>query len=244
MLLALAFALAADPPLEEDVDETVIVTGDLEVQMARDKLALKLRDEGYRRNERQGDYTVFKADTPWYPQVWLHDDGWVSLRRQPPRIHSPGHAFADQGTLLNYLWCVPTLMTACVSVGGWAIGTRKYVAVKSDVLDSTREEVRKVNDAVVRQHLGQRLYKDIPGDLDRIWRDPSVPAVDRRRLIFAYWDSRLENDAGYAAKQAIQSFIVGVVQAGTEPYPHADLDALNAQRTSTKALSLPGMSSR
>ena len=131
-------------------------------------------------------------------------------------------------------------MTACVSVGGWAIGPRKYVAIKADVLDSTREEVRKVNDAVVRQHLGQRLYKDIPGDLDGIWRDPNAPAVERRRLIFVYWDSRLENDAGYAAKQAIQSFIVGVVQTGAEPYPPAELEALNAQRTSERALNLSG----
>lgn len=250
MLFVLALALAADPPPPEaavlgddDVDETVLVTGELEVKKARDELTLKLRSEGYRRAERHGDYTVYKSDIPYHPQVWLHDDGWVSLRRQPPRIHSPGHAFADQGSPLNYLWCVPTLMTACVSVGGWAIGPRKYTAIKADLLDSTRSEVRKVNDAVVRQHLGQRLYKDIPGDLDKVWRDASVAPDVRRRLIFVYWDSRLENDAGYAAKKAIQSFMIGVVQASAEPYTAAELAALNADRTSERPLVLRGVAS-
>ncbi len=245
MLLVLALAFAADPLPpdvviigDDEVDETVLVTGELEVKKARDELTLKLRTEGYKRAERHGDYTVYKSEVPYHPQVWLHDDGWVSLRRQPPRIHSPGHAFADQGSPLNYLWCVPTLMTACVSVGGWAIGPRKYTAIKGDLLDSTRSEVRKVNDAVVRQHLGQRLYKDIPGDLDKVWRDTSVSPEARRRLIFVYWDSRLENDAGYAAKKAIQSFMIGVVQASPEPYTAAELASLNGDRTSERPLVL------
>ena len=249
MLLVLALALAADPPPppeavvlgDEEVDETVLVTGELEVKKARDELTLKLRSEGYKRAERHGDYTVYKSEIAYHPQVWLHDDGWVSLRRQPPRIHSPGHAFADQGSPLIYLWCVPTLMTACVSVGGWMIGPRKYTGIKGDLLDSTRTEVRKVNDAVVRQHLGQRLYKDIPGDLDKLWRDAGVAAEVRRRLIFVYWDSRVENDAGYAAKKAIQSFILGVVQASPEPYTAAELASLNADRTSERPLVLAGL---
>lgn len=262
MMLVLALALAAEPaaapaatpspaevtPDEEpiilgddSVDETVIVSGDIEVRKAREALALKLRSEGYKRAERRGEYTVYKPDVPYHPQVWVHDDGWVSLRRQPPRIHSPGHAFADQGSPLNYLWCVPTLMTACVSVGGWTISKRKYSGIKSDLLDSMRPEVRELNDAVVRSHLGQRIYKEIPADLEKIWGDRSQPAAERRRLLFLYWDSRLENEAGYAAKKAISAFIVGVVQASAEPFDTAELAALNADRQSAEALKLPGL---
>ena len=261
MMLLVALALAEDPapavaptspteaapteaPLvigDDEVDETILVTGELEVQKAREAVVLRLRDEGYKRSEREGDYTVFKSDTPYHPQVWLHDDGWVSLRRQPPRIHSPGHAFADQGSPLNYLWCVPTLMTACVSVGGWTIGPRKYGAIKSDILEATRPEVRKLNDAIVRNHLGQRIYKDIPTDLDKLWRDASQPAEVRRRLIYLYWDSRLENESGFAAKKAIRSFMLGVVQPSAEPYTAVELGGLNADRQSLAALELPDL---
>ena len=244
MLLLLALALAEDAPTpptppapEEEVDEVMIIY-DREVARARDALKLKLREGGYKRSERHGDYTVFKNDTPWHPQVWVHDDGWVSLRRQPPRVHSPGHAFADQGSPLNYLWCIPTLMTACVSVGGWAIGERKYSAIKSDVLEGTREEVRALNDAVVREHLGQRLYRDIPTDLDTIWRDTTQAADVRRRVIFLYWDSRVENDAGFAAKEAIRAYILGVVQTSAEPFTPEELQALNDARQSLDGLKL------
>ncbi len=246
MLLALALAFAEDAPPtpsppagDEEVDEVMIIY-DREVGRARDALKLKLREEGYKRSERKGDYTVFKNDTPWHPQVWLHDDGWVSIRRQPPRIHSPGHSFADQGSPLNYLWCIPTLMTACVSVGGWTIGERKYSAIKSDVLEGTREEVRALNDAVVREHLGKRVYRDIPNDLDIIWQDSAVAAQERRRLLYLYWDSRLENDAGFEAKEAIRSYILGVVQSSAEPFPAAELAELNDSRQSTSPLVLNG----
>lgn len=267
MMLLLPFALAADPapaappavppptapapptaaaeaPAPPDDPGTygqadVLVYGDLEVKKARDALTETLRDEGYKRIERKGEYTVFKPDVPWHPQVWLHDDGWLTLKRQPPRIHSPGHAFADQGSPLNYLWCVPTLMTACVSVGGWMIGERKYTAIKSDLLDATRGDVQQLNDAVVRQHLGIRVYKDIPTDLDKLWRDPAQSTAVRRRTIFLYWDSRLENDAGFAAKAAIESFILGVIQPGADPFTAAELGQFNATRISEAPLTLP-----
>ncbi|MSQ00426.1 MAG: hypothetical protein EXR71_00865 [Myxococcales bacterium] len=244
--LVLAAALAAEPGApfilgDDDVDEEVLVTGEADVQKARDALTLKLRSEGYRRHERNGEYTVFKAETPWHPQVWVHDDGWVSLRRQPPRLHSPGHAFADQGSPLNYLWCVPTLMTACVSVGGWTISKVKYHAIKSDLLESVRGDVRTLNDAVVRSHLGQRVYRDIPRDLDQLWRDVTQPPEVRRRLIYLYWDSRLENEAGLVAKRAIRSFILGVVQPGPDPFVAAELATLNAARQTLDPLLLPGV---
>jgi hypothetical protein len=257
MLLLLALALAADDPApteatppaappvpvegaapgDDEADEVMIIY-DRQVERARDALKLRLREEGYKRSERRGEYTVFKNDLPWHPQVWLHDDGWVSLRRQPPRVHSPGYSFADQGSPLNYLWCIPTMMTACVSVGGWTIGDRKYAALKADILEGTREEVRTLNDAVVREHLGQRLYKDIPTDVDTIWRDGTQPAEVRRRMIFLYWDSRVENEAGFAAKEAIRSYVLGVVQPSAEPFTDAELAALNDGRQSEAPLVL------
>ena len=207
---------------------------------ARDELFLSLREEGYVRHERQGDYTVFKNDVPYMPQVWLHDDGWITLKGQPPRIRSPGHSFADQGSALNYLWCVPTLMTACVSVGTAALGPRQLQTVREDVVTASRDEVQRLNDAVVRQHLAQRLYKDIPGDLHAIWTDPALSAAERRRKLFLFWDSRTETDAGNEAKAAIRAFLVGVVQASAEPFAVEELASLNAGRQSKDPLVLPG----
>ncbi|MBM4389643.1 MAG: hypothetical protein FJ090_00865 [Deltaproteobacteria bacterium] len=248
MIITLALAWSQDAPAEpppapiavgdDEVDETVIVTGEAAVLRARDELVLKLRGEGYVRHERDGEYTVFKNDTPYLPQVWLHDDGWLQLKAQPPRVHSPGHSFANQGSPLNYLWCIPTLMTACVSVGSAALGPRQLQTAREDVVDATRPEVQKLNDAVVRQHLAQRLYKDIPADLERIWGDQAAPAIDRRRTLFLYWDSRTETDAGMAAKEAIRAFMKGVVQQSADPYTPGELEALNGARQTGNPLVL------
>jgi hypothetical protein len=226
---------------DDEVDETVYVTGDAAVMKARDDLALKLRSEGYKRNERSGEYTVFKNDIGYRPQVWVHDDGWILIKPQPLRIRSPGHSFADQGSPLNYLWCIPTLMTACVSVGSGALGPRQYDGVRGDLVDSTRNEVARLNDAVVRSHLSRRLYKDIPADLEKIWGDTAQSAVERQRLVFLFWDSRTENEAGKAAREAIKSFILGVVQPSADRFTTESLAALNAKRTSLDPLELPGL---
>jgi len=242
MLIWVATAWSQEPPLrgDDEVDETVIVTGDAAVMRARDELFLSLREEGYVRHEREGDYTVFLNDVPYMPQVWLHDDGWITLKGQPPRIRSPGHSFADQGSPLNYLWCVPTLMTACVSVGTVALGPRQLQTIREDVVTATRDEVQTLSDAVIRQHLAQRLYKDIPSDLQAIWTDPALSPAERRRKLFLFWDSRTETDAGNEAKEAIRAFILGVVQSSATPFTAEELSALNGKRQSAAALVLAG----
>ena len=225
---------------DDAVDETMIVTGDAAVMKARDDLSLKLRSEGYKRSERSGDYTVFKNDIGYRPQVWVHDDGWILVKPQPVRVRSPGHSFADQGSPLNYLWCIPTLMTACVSVGSGALGPRQYDGVRGDLVDATRPEVARLNDAVVRAHLSRRLYKDIPADLERIWNDDQQSVAERHRMLFLFWDSRTDTDAGRSAKDAIRAFLIGVVQSSANPYATAELATLNATRQSVDPLALPG----
>ena len=52
----------------------------------RAELYEALVEEGYTRRRRRGDdRTVFLSEDPWKPQVFVHDDGWVYFRRQPPR---------------------------------------------------------------------------------------------------------------------------------------------------------------
>lgn len=235
-LLWTALALAQDPAQEDEVDAEVIIEAD-RIALARAAVVESLRAEGYSRSARQGEYTVFKNKVPYKPQVWLHDDGWVSLRRQPPRVHSPFRSFADQGSPAEYLLCV-IMPTACVSVGGWLIGERKLARQEQEVYDATREEVKALGDAVARRHLDQRLAEDIPRDLQAIWTNPELPADTRRALLFAYWDTRTETRAGLEARAAVRDFLVGVVQASPEPFGAGELEALNARRHSAEPLDL------
>jgi hypothetical protein len=227
------------PPVEEDIPgETIIVYDTAEVVRARDALTQGLRKEGYARHEREGDAEVFKHSVPWHPQVLVHDDGWIEFRNQPPRIHSPGKSFADQGSLLNYLWCVPTLMTACVSPGTWIVSRNKVNEVKGDTLDAIRGQTLSFGDAVMRARLQGRLYDEVPKLLAKTWADTSVPAADRRRALFQFWDSRVEGEAGDRVRAAVEAFMIAVVQASKEPYGAEELATLNASRRGARALQL------
>lgn len=230
LLLALALAQDAPPasppaPPPERADETVVIWADPAVARARDALNLALRDEGYVRTERLEDRTVFKSSSPWKPRVILHDDGWIYLRREPPRVHSPGKSFADQGSPAAYLWCV-IMPTACVSIGGWVVGEKKLNTIEGRVLEATRDEVEALNEAIARHALARRLNDDIPADLERIWGLPDPPEV-RRRLLFEYWDSRTDTEAGAQARRAIEAFVRAVVQTSPTPFTDAELAEFN-----------------
>lgn len=227
-------------PIDDEVPgETIIVYDTAEVVRARDALSQGLRREGYARHTRVGDTVVYKHAIPWRPQVVLHDDGWIQFRNQPPRIHSPGKAFADQGSLLNYLWCIPTLMTACVSPGTWVVSPNKVDEVKGDTLDAIRRESLSFGDAVMRARLQGRLYEEVPRLLEKTWAEADVPAAQRRRAIFEFWDSRVEGEAGDRVRAAVEAFMIAVVQGSKDPYTREELDGLNAGRRGERALDLP-----
>lgn len=221
------------PPADDAADdaapgEVVEVYGQAAVDRAKAALNQKLKDEGYRKGVHQDDHTVFRSYQPWKPQVVVYDDGWVYLRRQPPRVHSPGHSFADQGSPAAYLWCV-LAPTACVSIGGWMVGSRKYEAMEGDILDATHAEVNALNEAVAARELARRINTDIPTDLDHIWK-LDLPAERRRALIFTFWDTRNDDRAGDTARDAIEAFIRGVIQQSPDAYTAAEITSYNAER--------------
>jgi hypothetical protein len=238
-MLAVRLALS-HPAMAQDIpEEDVVVYPDRQEAEARAAITTALKEQGYRRKERVGDAIVYKNDAPWKPQVWLHDDGWVDLRRQPPRIHSPVASFADERSKLWYLLCVPTLMTACVSPGGWLLGERKLVPLEEKALEAIHDDVARLNDAVARRHMQGRLYDQIPKDLEAIWASADPP-VARRRALFAYWDERTETPDGMAARQVIVNFLDGVVQVSGDRFTAAELAELNGQRRSRAPLVLEG----
>jgi len=223
---------------DDDVDATVTVWGDSRVAAARAALNQSLRDEGYRKGEHRDDRTIFRSYTPWEPRVIVHDDGWVYLKREPPRVHSPGWSFGDQGSKANYLWCI-IAPTACVSVGGWMVSPKKLEAAKSDVLAATHDEVVALNDAVARHYLELRLNEEIPADLERVWAAP-IPAGERRELLFQYWDSRVDDAQGDMARRAVEAFMRGVVMQSSDPYTPAEISDMDGRRTCARSFVLIG----
>lgn len=205
------------------------IFADPAVARARAQLFQDLKDQGYRKGDHKDDRTVFKSYVPYHPRVIVHDDGWVYLQREPPRVHIPGKTFADQGAPANYLWCI-LAPTACVSIGGWLVGPRKYQAMEGDILDAVHQDVNKLNDAVARKQLELRVNNDIPADCDRIWGQ-ELPAESRRRLLYTYWDTRLDTPEGDVARAAIMRFIKGVVMQSGAPFSAAEVAEMNEHRS-------------
>lgn len=242
-ILLASLARADDAPAPDSSSEpevppsaTIVIEAD-RIRRAREALFQTLKTEGYTRKERVGEYTVFKNTSPWKPQVWVHDDGWVSVKRQPPRVHSPFHTFSDQGSPAEYLLCV-IMPTACVSMGGWLLGEHKYERQEQLVLDSTHAQVRALNDAVAREALSNRVEEQIPADLDRIWQDGARSVADRHLLLYTYWDTRTDTEEGDAARQAIENYLDAVVQTSQNPFTDEELTALNTRRQSELPLHL------
>jgi len=139
------------PPVGARVaGEEIDVQQSQEVLRKRAELYEALVKEGYVRRLRRNERTVFLSEDPWKPRVIVHDDGWVYFRREPPRLHAPGRSFTDQGSPAAYLLCI-IMPTSCISVGGLLVSPRKMGAVTADVMDSTRDKVRAMNDAVARR---------------------------------------------------------------------------------------------
>ena len=242
-ILSLARAEDAPPPPPAEDGTIVIEEGSPEELRRRAELFQELRDGGYRKGKRRGDFTVFNSYVPWEPRVLVHDDGWILVKRAPPRIHAPGRSFADEGKKREYLWCL-IAPTACVSVGGWVVSDAKLGPRIAEVYDRTHDEVRSLNDAVARRAMETRLNTQIPADLEAIWGRADAPVEERRRLLFLYWDTRTDTPEGDAAREAIHAFLEGVVQVSATPYTPEELERLNAGRTSREALSLSAGATR
>jgi hypothetical protein len=228
---------APEPAPSPDDDTLVIEEGSPEELRRRAELYQELRDNGYRKGKRKGEFTVFNAYVPWQPRVLVHDDGWILVKRAPPRIHAPGRSFADEGKKREYLWCL-IAPTACISIGGWVVSDAKLGPRIAEVYDRTHDEVRSLNDAVARRAMEARLNTQIPEDLEAIWGRAEVPVEERRRLLFLYWDTRTDTPEGDAAREAIVAFLDGVVQVSATPFTPEELARLNGGRSARDPLAL------
>ena len=107
---------------------------------------------------------------------------------------------------------------------------RPNPARKAAFLDATRDERVGVAGRARTRQLAAAAAA-LPGRLDEIWRDTSVPAAERRRRLFALWDECADDGDGAAARRAIVDFVRARLPRGGEGgYTDAELLELNRGR--------------
>jgi hypothetical protein len=236
MLVLLLAGLA----MADDADETVVVEGD-RVAAARQALAAKLADEGYSRSVNRGDMVVFKPDDGWKWRVRVHDDGWVDMKKSPPRIHAAGADFASDNAN-PALWALCLIRPdRCIDPGTNLVQVTDARVVKRQgerMADAIDPEVRGLRDAITDQATEHRLYVELPAQCAQIWGDAAVPAADRRAALFDLWDSRADTSAGNGARDAIAAFLRSEVQGSADKFTDDELAAFNARRHTTAELVL------
>jgi hypothetical protein len=245
MLFLLADAWAADPPAppaEAAAPEgTIIVEADA-LKRAMAQISAALAAEGFERQRDDGDSTVFLNRDTWKGRVRVFDDGYWLWEHQPTRAHAPGQDWGDEGPGWTYALCV-VAPTSCLSPSSRLVSVsdgRKLALYQEQIALTVHDPVealRKLREAEGRR---DRLANGIPADCAAIWSDPKLSAIERRAALFAFWDSRTDTPAGRDAQVAIVAWIDDTVQASADAFTAAEVDAVNARRSSA-ALFDPGI---
>lgn len=225
-----------------------VIVSDQAVQQAKKAVEQDLEAMGYERKRRRGSFTIYDHPTNWKPRVLVHDDGFIVIRRQPPKIQRPDipGAWWDKHSAANWLPCL-TVPTLCVRVGGMVIAPRKLAHQKEAVVEATEDDMRAFVDALTMEALYNRIYEDLPTELDSLWldgRDPNDGRTlssfeERRAAILALWTSRTDNEYGDAVREAIELYMVYVVQVSDHPFTDEEIARVNATRTCQRELVLP-----
>ena len=245
LALASAPAWAQDPPapapapppaspvgaVEPEPGE-LIVYGDLEIARARADVVRDLKALGYKSGKRKDGYTVYRPESPWRPSVRVYDDGFIVLKRTPPRFMPPG----DPNKKINYLWCVPPFTPMCLRIGGVVVSKRKLQPQKARVANALEPELRDWRAAVAAKAMAERVGETLPDQLDALWGegvalDPQAPRVvapaDRRAAILELWRSRTCTPEGAQVREVVALFLAFEVQAS--PFPVTRAEARRAQ---------------
>ena len=253
LALASAPAWAQDPVAPERPAEAapgapapgeIIVYGDLEIARARADVIRDLKALGYKGGKRKDGYTLYRPESPWRPSVRVYDDGFIVLKRTPPRFMPPG----DPNKKINYLWCVPPFTPMCLRIGGVVVSKRKLQPQKARVANALEPELRDWRAAVAAKALAERVGETLPDQLDALWGegvspDPSAPRVvsptDRRAAILELWRSRTCTPEGAQVREVVALFLAFEVQASPFPVTRAEASAAQAGNLCGARLDLP-----
>lgn len=248
MILALlGWALAQeDPPAPEEpaVSRTIVVYSREQVEAAREEVIEDLENMGYTRRIEKDGAVVMRHDQPWKGEVWLHDDGWMRIKRQPVRIEAPASAFGPRNSAGSWAGCI-LLPFRCIRTGGQFVSKRKFIAQETRAAEHVVEQVAAWSDKVADFRVTEKVDA-LPARMDALWND-GVPlegeghlaTVDERKLaLLSYWESRTDNPWGEAVREAVESFLVGVVQDSETPITPDELMAFNRRSRASRPLVL------
>lgn len=226
---------------DDDVSETVIVED--AVRRARDAVIQELTDLGYERRVDRDGRVVLKHRDTWKGKVVLYDDGYIQHRRQGVRIIEGPAKELPKGT--RWLPCV-IVPTACVRTG-LTVGKRKLDAQRQRTLRAIEPELLELGDRLADASVAEVLMV-LPGRLEALWNE-GVPLAGsarlstyraRRAALLDYWESRTETDWGNQIRDAIESFVNGVVQVSDHPFSSREVDRFNERRSTTRAFGVRG----
>ncbi len=237
---------------EIEVSEEVIVYGQLRVDQARQKVIDDLSDLGYSKVIEKDDAVVLRHESAWKGDVWLHDDGWMRIKRQPVRVEAPGTPWGKKNSAGAWMGCIlyPFL---CVKPGGQTVGTRKFRGVESRTASAVQGDVEEWAARVADLAI-DRKAEELPDRLQRLWDDgvplavdlgasapsssgedaveapgwdPIETPADRRAAILEFWGSRTDNEWGEAIREVVERFCRGVIQHSEHPFTEAEIRAFN-----------------
>ena len=199
-----------DSRKEEEPPE-IIIFGEREVDIRREKLEHQLYENGYREGIQKEGRTVYRPETSWKPSFVVYDSGFVELKRTPPRFES---YLKHRNDIWRYLACVPPFTVMCIDVNGWMINERKLRHAKEDIVVKTHDNIVDWQQALEKMTMEERIHNSIPFMLDMVWQQGILPdgtkittSKEKLEWIFAFYDARLCNDYGVMVRDVIETYI-------------------------------------
>lgn len=246
-LLLAAFAQSDDDggsdASEPRVSEEIIVYSELRAQQAKEKVMRELEDLGYEKTIEKDGATVMRHAETWKGEVWLHDDGWMRVKRQPVQYRVPKGPMGP-------ITCV-LVPLACLKTGGQMIGKRKFMAVETRVVGSIDPDVREWGDRLADVAV-DRKTEALPRKLEQLWHEgvPLDPPAEgeepvllstveeRKAAILRFWETRTDNPWGERVRETVEAFIRGEIQGTDDEFTEAELVAFNRRSRAGRELDL------
>ena len=241
LLVGLALAQSTEEP---EASEEVIVYGRMRVEAARQEVIDDLGELGYSKIIEKEGAIVLRHDSPWKGDVWLHDDGWMRIKRQPVRVEAPKTPWGKKNSPGAWLGCI-AYPFMCIRPGGQTVGRRKFMAVETKTAAHVGDEVSTWGDRVADLAADQKAG-GLPDRLYALWEhgtplrgDQSLATpAERRTAMLAYWESRTDTVWGERLRATVEAFILGEVQHSDHPFTPAEIDAFNRRSRAGRPLDL------
>jgi len=248
VILGLFIALArAQDPAEDDeyVSEEIVVYGKLRVDQAREKVVEDLKNLGYTKLIEKDGAIVMRHESPWRGDVWLHDDGWMRIRRQPVRLEAPPIFLGKKNSVGAWMGCV-LYPFICVRPGGQVVSTRKFQAVETRTAAAVEGDVSEWGDRVADLAIETKADA-LPDRLQALWDEgqplePGQPvlvsASQRKAAILRYWETRTDNEWGETMRRVVEGFVRAEVQHSDDPFTSGEIRKFNRRSRAGREFSL------